>query len=198
MTETKQKRALITGITGQDGSYLAELLLSKGYEVHGLIRRSSSFNTARIDHIYQPAQAENHRMFLHFADLSDGSRLVTLLNEIQPDEVYNLAAQSHVRVSFDEPEYTGETTGLGTIRLLEAIRAQRSRMPLLPGQQFRDVRCDPAAAERGNAVLPALALRRREGVLATGSPATTARPTACSPATASCSTTSRRAAAAPS
>ena len=124
MTETAgRKRALITGITGQDGSYLAELLLAKGYEVHGLIRRSSSFNTQRIDHVYQPAQAEDHRLFLHFADLSDGSRLVTLLNEIQPDEVYNLAAQSHVRVSFDEPEYTGDITGLGTIRLLEAIRA---------------------------------------------------------------------------
>lgn len=122
MTETR-KTALITGITGQDGSYLAELLLSKGYEVHGLIRRSSSFNTHRIDHVYQPAQAADHRLFLHFADLSDGSRLVTLLNEIRPDEVYNLAAQSHVRVSFDEPEYTGDITGLGAIRLLEAIRA---------------------------------------------------------------------------
>lgn len=120
---TTPKRALITGITGQDGSYLAELLLAKGYEVHGLIRRSSSFNTGRIDHIYQPAQATDHRLFLHFADLSDGSRLVTLLNEIQPDEVYNLAAQSHVRVSFDEPEYTGDITGLGGTRLLEAVRA---------------------------------------------------------------------------
>jgi GDPmannose 4,6-dehydratase len=117
------KRALITGITGQDGSYLAELLLAKGYEVHGFIRRSSTFNTSRIDHIYQDPHEENHRLFLHFADLTDGSRLVTLLNEIKPDEVYNLAAQSHVRVSFDEPEYTGDTTGLGTIRLLEAIRA---------------------------------------------------------------------------
>lgn len=116
------KRALITGITGQDGSYLAELLLSKGYEVHGLIRRSSSFNTARIDHIYEQPQQEDQRLFLHFADLSDGSRLVTLLNEIQPDEVYNLGAQSHVRVSFDEPEYTGDITGLGTVRLLDAIR----------------------------------------------------------------------------
>lgn len=124
MTESlAPKRALITGITGQDGSYLAELLLSKGYEVHGLIRRSSSFNTQRIDHIYQPAQSEDHRLFLHFADLADGSRLVTLLNEIQPHEVYNLAAQSHVRVSFDEPEYTGDVTGLATTRLLEAIRA---------------------------------------------------------------------------
>lgn len=117
------KRALITGITGQDGSYLAEFLLDKGYEVHGLIRRSSSFNTQRIDHIYQPSQVEDQRLVLHFADLSDGSRLVTLLNEIRPDEVYNLAAQSHVRVSFDEPEYTGDITGLGTIRLLDAIRA---------------------------------------------------------------------------
>ena len=114
----RTKRAVITGITGQDGSYLAELLLGKGYEVHGFIRRASTFNTERIDHIYQ-----DPRVFLHFADLSDGSRLITLLNEIDPDEVYNLAAQSHVRVSFDEPEYTGQTTGLGSIRLLEAIRA---------------------------------------------------------------------------
>jgi GDPmannose 4,6-dehydratase len=123
MTETPAKRAIITGITGQDGSYLAELLLSKGYEVHGLIRRASTFNTDRIDHIYQDAHSEHPSLFLHYADLSDGSRLVTLLSEIQPDEVYNLAAQSHVRVSFDEPEYTGDVTGLGTIRLLEAIRA---------------------------------------------------------------------------
>jgi GDPmannose 4,6-dehydratase len=120
---TEPRRALITGITGQDGSYLAELLLAKGYEVHGFIRRASSFNTARIDHIYQDAQAENHRLFLHYADLTDGSRLVTLLRDIKPHEVYNLAAQSHVRVSFDEPEFTGDTTGLGTIRLLEAIRS---------------------------------------------------------------------------
>lgn len=123
MTETKAKKAIVTGITGQDGSYLAELLLSKGYEVHGLIRRSSTFNTDRIDHIYQDPHEQSPRLILHYADLSDGSRLVTLLNEIQPDEVYNLAAQSHVRVSFDEPEYTGDVTGLGTTRLLEAIRA---------------------------------------------------------------------------
>ena len=123
MSKTRPKRALITGITGQDGSYLAELLLEKGYEVHGFIRRSSTFNTARIDHIYQDPHVKDQRLILHFADLTDGSRLVTLLNEIQPDEVYNLAAQSHVRVSFDEPEYTADTTGLGTIRLLEAIRA---------------------------------------------------------------------------
>ena len=123
MTEPKAKKAIITGITGQDGSYLAELLLSKGYEVHGLIRRSSTFNTDRIDHIYQDPHESSPRLILHYADLADGTRLVTLLNEIQPDEVYNLAAQSHVRVSFDEPEYTGDTTGLGTVRLLEAIRA---------------------------------------------------------------------------
>ncbi|MDV8023658.1 GDP-mannose 4,6-dehydratase [Rhodococcus sp. IEGM 1330] len=116
------KRALITGITGQDGSYLAELLLSKGYEVHGLIRRSSSFNTSRLEHLYQDPHEEKAKLFLHYGDLSDGARLVTLLTEIQPDEVYNLGAQSHVRVSFDEPEHTGNTTGVGAIRLLEAVR----------------------------------------------------------------------------
>jgi GDPmannose 4,6-dehydratase len=119
---TVTKRALITGITGQDGSYLAELLLGKGYEVHGVIRRASTFNTARIDHLYVDPHEAGARLFLHYGDLSDGARLVTLLNEIAPDEVYNLAAQSHVRVSFDEPEHTADTTGTGTIRLLEAVR----------------------------------------------------------------------------
>ena len=116
------KRALITGITGQDGSYLAELLLQKGYEVHGLIRRSSSFNTERIDHLYTDPHDKDSKLFLHYADLTDGSRLVSLIEKIAPDEVYNLAAQSHVRVSFDEPEFTGSTTGLGVTRLLEALR----------------------------------------------------------------------------
>jgi GDPmannose 4,6-dehydratase len=116
------KKALVTGITGQDGSYLAELLLGKGYEVHGLIRRSSTFNTDRIDHLYQDPHDPEARLFLHYGDLSDGARLVTLLLQIQPDEVYNLAAQSHVRVSFDEPEHTGDTTGIGAMRLLEAVR----------------------------------------------------------------------------
>lgn len=115
------KTALITGITGQDGSYLAELLLAKGYKVHGLIRRASTFNTSRIDHLYTDPH-EDGGLRLHYADLTDGSRMVTLLNRVAPDEVYHLAAQSHVRVSFDEPEFTGETTGLGTTRLLEAIR----------------------------------------------------------------------------
>jgi GDPmannose 4,6-dehydratase len=116
------KKALITGITGQDGSYLAEFLISKGYEVHGIIRRSSTFNTQRIDHLYQDVHEKDANLFLHYGDLSDSSRLTTLLQTIEPTEVYNLAAQSHVRVSFDEPEHTGNTTGLGSIRLLEAIR----------------------------------------------------------------------------
>jgi len=116
------KKALITGITGQDGSYLAELLLEKGYEVHGIIRRSSSFNTERIDHLYRDRQEEDVRLILHHGDLADGTNLARLLNEIQPDEIYNLGAQSHVRVSFDQPEYTGDVVGLGTQRLLETIR----------------------------------------------------------------------------
>ena len=117
-----KKRAFITGITGQDGSYLAELLLAKGYEVHGLIRRASTFNTQRIDHLYVDPHDPKARLFLHYGDLTDSSRLSTLLAKIKPSEIYNLAAQSHVRVSFDEPEYTGDTTGLGTIRLLEAMK----------------------------------------------------------------------------
>ena len=116
------KKALIIGITGQDGSYLAELLLEKGYEVHGLVRRSSTFNTGRIDHLYQDRHDEAPKLFLHFGDLSDGSRLVSLIAELQPDEIYNLGAQSHVRVSFDEPELTSEVVLLGTLRVLEAVR----------------------------------------------------------------------------
>lgn len=119
---TPLKKALITGITGQDGSYLAEFLLAKGYEVHGVIRRSSSFNTQRINHLYLDPHNPEAKMFLHFGDLSDGSRLSTLLAQVKPDEIYNLAAQSHVRVSFDEPEYTGDTTAIGATRLLEAMR----------------------------------------------------------------------------
>jgi GDPmannose 4,6-dehydratase len=116
------KKALITGITGQDGSYLAELLLNKGYEVHGIIRRASSFNTARIDHLYQDPHLNNVRLFGHYGDIADSTNLIKLLYRIQPDEIYHLAAQSHVRVSFDIPEYTGDVTALGTIRILEAIR----------------------------------------------------------------------------
>ena len=116
------KRALVTGITGQDGSYLAELLLEKGYEVHGLIRRSSSFNTARIEDIYQDPHASDRRLVLHYGDLNDASSLNRILRIVNPDEIYNLGAQSHVKVSFDTPEYTGDVTGLGALRLLEAIR----------------------------------------------------------------------------
>ena len=117
------KTALITGITGQDGSYLAELLLAKGYTVHGIIRRASTFNTDRIDHIYQDPHDENQHLVLHYGDLADGVMLANLMRDIEPDEVYHLGAQSHVMVSFEMPEYTGDVTGLGTIRLLEAIRA---------------------------------------------------------------------------
>ncbi len=117
-----KKKALITGVTGQDGSYLAEILLEKGYEVHGLMRRASTFNTARIDHLYKDPHKEGVNFFLHFGDLSDTGSLRHILEEVMPDEVYHLGAQSHVRVSFDIPEYTSDITGLGTIRLLEAIR----------------------------------------------------------------------------
>lgn len=116
------KRALITGITGQDGSYLAELLLEKGYEVHGIIRRASTFNTSRIDHLYRDPHVNGVKLHLHYGDIADSTNLIKLLYRIQPDEIYHLAAQSHVRVSFDIPEYTGDVTGLGTVRILEAIR----------------------------------------------------------------------------
>ncbi|MEW6752895.1 MAG: GDP-mannose 4,6-dehydratase [Candidatus Latescibacterota bacterium] len=116
------KKALVTGITGQDGSYLADLLLEKGYEVHGIIRRASTFNTARIDHLYQDPHVNGVRLFLHYGDICDSTNLIRLLYRLQPDEIYHLAAQSHVRVSFDIPEYTGDTTGLSTTRILEAIR----------------------------------------------------------------------------
>ena len=122
------KKALITGITGQDGSYLAELLLSKGYEVHGIIRRSSSFNTQRIDHIYVDPHARGVRFFLHYGDLSSFEQISNIVHNIQPEEVYHLAAQSHVKVSFNMPEYTGNTTGLGTTRILETIRISKRKV----------------------------------------------------------------------
>ncbi|MFA5237565.1 MAG: GDP-mannose 4,6-dehydratase, partial [Methanoregula sp.] len=122
------KKAFITGITGQDGSYLAELLLSKGYEVHGLVRRSSTFNTSRIDSIYIDPHDPEARLFLHYGDLSDSEQIANVMYNIRPDEVYHLGAQSHVRVSFDTPEYTGNVTALGTTRLLEAIRRSNNHM----------------------------------------------------------------------
>lgn len=124
---TERKRALITGITGQDGSYLSEFLLEKGYEVHGIIRRSSSFNTDRIDHIYKDPHNEEARLFLHYGDLTDGTTLRRILEEVKPVEIYNLGAQSHVRVSFDSPEYTVDAVGMGVLRILEAIRDYQHR-----------------------------------------------------------------------
>ena len=122
MSSKKNKVALITGITGQDGSYLTELLLNKGYEVHGIRRRSSSFNTGRIDHLYKDIHEDDVRMYLHFGDMTDGSSLARIVSDVRPDEIYNLAAQSHVAVSFEEPEYTANSDALGVLRLLEAIR----------------------------------------------------------------------------
>ncbi|MFT7036265.1 MAG: GDPmannose 4,6-dehydratase, partial [Cyclobacteriaceae bacterium] len=116
------KKALITGITGQDGAYLTELLLEKGYEVHGIKRRASLFNTDRIDHLYQDPHIDNTRMFLHYGDLTDSMNITRLIQEIQPDEIYNLGAMSHVRVSFDTPEYVANVDGIGTLRILEAVR----------------------------------------------------------------------------
>lgn len=124
---TQNKRALITGITGQDGSYLSELLLEQGYEVHGIIRRTSTFNTDRIDHIYEDPHNEKAKLFLHYGDLTDGVTMRRILEEIKPGEIYNLGAQSHVRVSFDTPEYTVDAVGMGTLRLLEAIRDYQQR-----------------------------------------------------------------------
>jgi GDPmannose 4,6-dehydratase len=127
---TSSKKCLITGITGQDGSYLSELLLEEGYEVHGIIRRTSTFNTDRIDHIYEDPHSDSARLFLHYGDLTDGVTLRRILEEVQPHEIYNLGAQSHVRVSFDSPEYTADTVGMGTLRLLEAIRDYERRTGL--------------------------------------------------------------------
>jgi GDPmannose 4,6-dehydratase len=118
----QKKVALITGVTGQDGAYLSEFLLKKGYEVHGLKRRSSLFNTDRIDHLYQDPHEENRNFFLHYGDLTDSTNLIRLIQEIQPDEIYNLAAMSHVHVSFETPEYTANADGIGTLRILEAVR----------------------------------------------------------------------------
>ena len=162
-----RKRALITGITGQDGAYLAELLLEKGYEVHGIKRRSSSFNTERIDHLYQDPHDSDGRFTLHYGDLTDATNLIRIVQQVQPDEIYNLGAQSHVAVSFETPEYTANADALGTLRLLEAIRilGLTSKHALLPGLDLGAVRQGAGnAAERDHAVLSALALRRRQAV----------------------------------
>lgn len=157
------ERALITGIAGQDGSFLTELLLEKGYEVYGIIRRSSSFNTDRIDHLYQDPHESNTQLRLLYGDLNDSSSLNMILRQTQPDEIYNLGAQSHVRVSFDVPEYTGEVTGLGTVRLLEAIRETGIRPKFYQASSSELLRQGQRnAADGKHAVLSALALRLRE------------------------------------
>ena len=162
------KRALITGISGQDGSYLAELLLDKGYEVHGIVRRSSSFNTDRIDHLYHDPHEQGVRLFTHYGDLTDSVALVKLLYELQPDEIYHLGAQSHVRVSFDIPEYTFDVTGAGTVRLLEAIREAGVNPRFYQASSSEMFGAAPAAAERGDAVPPPQPLRRGQGRLLLG------------------------------
>ena len=159
------KRALITGITGQDGSYLADLLLEKDYEVHGIIRRASTFNTSRIDHLYADPHVNGVRLFLHYGDLSDSVNLVKLLYELKPNEIYHLAAQSHVRVSFDIPEYTSDVTGVGTIRILEAIREVGLRSRFLSGIKQRNVWQGAAdTANREDSVLAAQPIWCGEGV----------------------------------
>ena len=147
------KKALITGITGQDGSYLAEFLLHKGYEVHGVIRRASTFNTSRIDHIYTDPHDPDARLFLHYGDLSDDEQISHIIYNIKPDEVYHLGAQSHVRVSFDTPEYTGNVTGLGTTRLLELIRRSENGTKFYQASSSEMFGGDTTSAERGNPVL---------------------------------------------
>ena len=186
------KRALITGITGQDGSYLAELLLSKGYEVHGLIRRASTFNTSRIDHLYVDPHQPDARLFLHYGDLTDGTRLVTLLSTIEPDEVYNLAAQSHVRVSFDEPVHAGDTTGMGSVRLLEAVRLSRVDCRFYQASSSEMFGASPhrLRTSRRRSIRAHRMVWRRS--IRTGRRATIGRRTACSRRTASCSTTNLR------
>ncbi len=193
------KRALMTGITGQDGSYLAELLLGKGYEVRGVVRRASTFNTARIDHIYQDPHEPDLRLHLVYGDLNDASSLNKLLKVVRPDEIYNLGAQSHVKVSFDVPEYTAEVTGIGAVRLLEAMRELGLERAVLPGVLVGAVRqgrrgAPDRDARRSTRAAPTPRPRPTRST----SPATTARRTGCSRSTASSSTTSPRAAARPS
>ena len=161
------KIALITGVTGQDGAYLAELLLDKGYIVHGVKRRSSSFNTGRIDHLYVDPHEHDTRFFLHYGDMTDATNLIRLVQENQPDEIYNLAAQSHVQVSFETPEYTANADALGTLRLLggDPHPRHQGQGALLPGLDLGALRQGAGgAAERDDAVLSALALRRRQAL----------------------------------
>ena len=194
-----QKSALITGITGQDGAYLAELLLAKGYTVHGLKRRSSSFNTARIDHLYEDPQERERHLVLHYGDLTDATNLIRVVQDTQPDEIYNLAAQSHVKVSFETPEYTANADGIGTLRLLEAIRI----LKLEDKTRFYQASTSElyGAAPAPNPKPPPSCRKAptpRPSSTPTGSPRTTARPTVSTPPTASSSTTKAHSAAKPS
>ena len=161
MTVPKQPVALITGVTGQDGSYLAEFLLEKGYEVHGIKRRASSLNTQRVDHIYEDPHTDNARFKLHYGDLTDSSNLTRILHEVQPDEVYNLGAQSHVAVSFEAPEYTADVDAMGTLRLLEAMRF----LGLEKKARFYQASISPGnTTDRNNTFSPAKPLCRRKNV----------------------------------
>ena len=160
-----KKVALITGVTGQDGSYLAEFLLEKGYEVHGIKRRSSLFNTQRVDHIYQDPHIKDPKFYLHYGDLTDSSNLTRILSETKPDEVYNLGAMSHVAVSFESPEYTADVDAIGTLRLLEAMRflGMEKTLAFLSGFDFGVVRTGAGnTAKRNHTVLPALTLCSRQ------------------------------------
>ena len=158
------KKAFITGVNGQDGSYLAELLLSKGYEVHGLIRRSSSFNTQRVEQIYHDPHESGVRFLMHYGDLSDSGSLINLIRDLEPDEIYHLGAQSHVKVSFDIPEYTADATAMGTIRHARGDPRLRCPDPLLSGVVLGDVRIGASAAERADPVPSPQPLRRLQGV----------------------------------
>ena len=161
------KKALITGVTGQDGFYLAEMLIKEGYEVHGIKRRASSFNTQRIDHIYEDPHDSRAKLRLHYGDLTDSSNLTRIISQVEPDEIYNLGAQSHVSVSFETPEYTANVDALGALRILEAIRFLRPRNanPFLSGVDVRTLWPGPGdTAARGHAVLPEVALRGGEAL----------------------------------
>ncbi len=187
------KTALITGVTGQDGAYLSEYLLKKGYTVHGIKRRASMFNTERIDHIYQDPHLEHRNFILHYGDMTDSMNITRIVQEVQPDEIYNLAAMSHVKVSFDTPEYTANADGIGTLRLLEAVRllglTKKSRIYQARPQSCSDLyrRC---RRRRRHRFIPVLRMAL-PSFMHTGSPSTTARPTTCTPAMGSSSTMSR-------
>ena len=195
-----EKTALITGVTGQDGAYLARLLLAKGYRVHGIKRRSSSFNTARIDEIYEDPHVPDPQLTLHYGDLTDSTNLIRIVQETQPDEIYNLAAQSHVAVSFETPEYTANSDAIGTLRLLEAIRIlgleQKTRFYQASTSELYGLVQE--VPQRETTPFYPRSPMPRPSSMPTGSRSTTAKPMACMPATGSCSTTRARCAARPS